>query len=51
MTVIPYKGALICPRKGSVDVIFGKRWFNRPTTRSAKWWVSVYNRFTDDVGT
>lgn len=39
-----YRGVLIAERaNGSFDIILPHRWLNRPTLRSAKWWVSVYH--------
>ena len=40
-----YRGVLIAERaNGSFDIILPHRWLNRPTLRSAKWWVSVYHQ-------
>lgn len=38
-----YRGVLIAERDdGSFDTILPHRWLNRPSLRSAKWWVAVY---------
>ena len=44
---IRHKGILICsaPNKQGYDILLSKdKWINRPTLRSAKWWVSIYQR-------
>lgn len=45
-----YRGVLIAERpNGSYDVILPHRWLNRPTLRSAMWWVAIYQRMIGEV--